>query len=494
MASVRGEKDGQPGFAHQINGEWRFIADDPANAPGADVFFPGTNQKIAGGAPGAAIIGFGEQITNAATRGEAAVDTISQLGEESPEQTAAQIEFKEIQRLLAPLEEAHPFATAVGQSVPGFLLPSAKAAQTIGGVAEGMLADPENPILGGALGGVGGFLGGLLGQKLASAVAARSSGAAGRLAAKGVPTTLAQRTGSATEKSIEGGLQAIPVIGAWAAAPLRAQQRALNRGAQSVFGYEGALTRKGLGEVKAGISKQFQKVQSAIPDQVLDPNLIKKLNAAGVVDDATNDFIKASGIADGEALMAIRSNLNSDMADAFLNANRKEGRQLQSMLGELDNVIEAGLPDQLVGQWATARKQWQFLTAITKGKAINGQGDVALASMTSALDKIYPNFRVGADLPGAAKGFGELVQALDELPKALQSSGTAERAAAASLLSGSSAIVASPLAVLPALRAAGQAGVDVGATAGIAGANAVLPAVSQALEGFVPEEENNAAP
>jgi len=494
MASVRGEKDGQPGYAHQIRGEWRFIADDPANAPGAEVFLPGTNQQIAGGAAGAALIGFGETITNAATRSEAAVDTLSQLGQDDPQQTEAQTEFKEVQRLLAPLEESHPFTTAVGQSVPGFLLPSAKAAQTVGGMAEGALADPENPILGAALGGAGGFLGGLLGQKLASAVAARTSGAAGRLAAKGVPTTLAQRTGSATEKSIEGGLQAIPVIGAWAAAPIRAQQRALNRGAQSVFGYEGALTRKGLGEIKGGIQKQFQEVQSAIPDQQLDSALVDRLTDAGVIDDATKEFMQGFGIADGEALMAIRSNLNSDMADAFLNANRKEGRVLQSLLGDLDNTIEAGIPDNLVGQWATARKQWQFLTAITKGKAINGEGDVALASMTSALDKIYPNFRVGADLPGAAKGFGELVQALDELPKALQSSGTAERAAAASLLSGSTGIVASPLAALPALRAAGQAGVDVGATAGIAGANAILPAAAQALEGFVPEESDTGTP
>ena len=350
------------------------------------------------------------------------------------------------------------------------MLPASKAAQTVGGVAEGTLADPENPFLGGLIGGAGGFLGGVIGQKLANKVAARASGAVGRLTARGVPTTLAQRTGSEAERSIEAGLQAIPVINRWAAAPARAQQTALNRGAASVFGFEGRLTPKGLGEVKAGISKSFQQVQRAIPDQQLDSVLIDRLDDAGVIDQATKEFMQGFGIVDGEALMAIRSNLNNDMADAFINANRKEGRQLRSLLNEVDEIITSQMPDELVGQWATARQQWQFLTAIRKGKAISGAGDVNLASMNSALKAIYPNFRVGQELPGAAQGFGELIQALDELPKALQSSGTAERAAAVNLLTNPlSSATGIAGGILPAARAVAQPGADVGVAGRLAG-------------------------
>ena len=496
------DETGETGRFHLIRGEQRFIPNDPEAVPGASVNLqfdlPGerfdidTGLQLAGGAAGAALIGFGETIANTQLRGEAAIDTLS-----GREGTEAQQEFAEVKSLLAPLEAEHPFATAVGQSVPGFLLPSSKAVQTLGGIAEGITADPENPILGGVLGGAGGFLGGVIGQKLAAKVAARVGGPAGRLAARNIPTTLAQRNpANATEQSIEAGLQAIPVINRWAAAPARAQQRALNRGAAQVFGFEGKLTPAGLGTIRKGISKSFRQVEAGIPDQVLDPALIKRLDNLDALDDATLDLLTStSGVIDGEGMMAIRSSLNNDMADAFINANRKEGRRLQSALTEIDDLITAQMPEALVAQWATARKQWQFLTAITRGKAISGTGDVNLASMRNALQKIYPNFRVGAELPGSAQGFGELIQALDELPKALQSSGTAERAVAAAALTGGSLVApgttagGAGLATLAAARAVGQPGIDVGSLAGRAIARRIERPIDEALADIDSEPE-----
>ena len=482
------DSDGAQGFVHTIRGEQRFIPNDPEATPGAEVFIG--DQQIAGGAPGAALIGFGETLENTGLRFEAAVDT---LGGETD--TEAQQEFAEVKQLLAPLEAEHPFATAIGQSVPGFLLPAARVAQTVGGVAEGVLADPENPILSGAIGGAAGFLGGTIGQKLASRVAARGTGAAARLTARGVPTTLAQRSGSEAERTIEAGLQAIPVINRWAAAPARAQQSALNRGAASVFGFEGALTPKGLGQIKAGISRSFQQVERAIPDQQIPEGLLTSLTESGVMDKATREFIELTGVADGEALMAIRSALNDDMADAFLSANRKEGRQLKFLLGEVDDLITSSMPDALQAQWATARQQWRFLTALRKGKAISGEGNVNLASMNSALNKIYPNFRVGTDLPGAAQGFGELVQALDELPKALQTSGTAERAVAAAALTGGGIVAPGTtaggvgLATLATARAVGQPGVAAGGVAGRQVGRAIEGPISETVNDLLAEPE-----
>ena len=451
---LRNDATGEFGRLHMIRGKQRFIANDPQADPAADI-----------GPLGAALIGFGETLSNTALRAQAAADTLT-----GKTGTVAQTEFADVKALLAPLEEDHGFAIALGQSAPGFLLPASKVVQTVGGVAEGLLADPENPILGGILGGVGGFVGGVLGEKIGAAVTARLGGAVGRLASRNIPTTLAQRTGRPAEQGIEAGLQAVPIISSWAARPARAQQRALNSGASSVFGYEGKLTTKGLGDIKFGMQKSFREVEVGIPDQVLEPKLLARIDDAGALDQATKELMdETAGILDGEALMAIRSSLNNDMADAFINANRKEGRKLRGILNEVDALIESGLGPRLTEQWSTVRKQWQFFTAITKGKAINRAGDVNLATMNNALDKVYPNFRFGRELPATAKGFGELVQALDELPKALQSSGTAERvAAAAAITNPLKSALAIPTAILPAGRAVGQRGVDVGATFGIA--------------------------
>jgi hypothetical protein len=479
-------EDGVVGRYTLIRGEPRFIPDDPLNKPGAEVFLPDFtglgDVQVAGGATGAAVIGLGESITNADTRFNAAVDTL-----QGRAGTEAQQEFADIKELLGPLQKDHPFATAVGQSIPGFLLPSAKAAQTLGGAAEGALADPENPILGGAIGAAGGFLGGVIGQKLATRVAARGSGAAATLAKRGIPTTLAQRTGSELDKAVESGVSAIPILSSWLTKPARAQQRALNRGAGSVFGFEGKLNPEGLGQVRAGISRSFDQVQAAIPDQQLPGELVERLDDLGVLDKATKEFMQGFGLADGEALMAIRSNLNNDMADAFINANRKEGRQLRAALNEVDDLITGSMPEELVQQWATARQQWQFLTAISKGKAITG-GNVNLASMNTALRSIYPNFRFGKDLPGTAQGFGELIQALDDLPRALQSSGSAERAAATAALTGVGFAEPSTLALplLATARAVGQPGIDVGATAGIAASRPLERAIADALQSSEP--------
>ena len=471
------KETGEQGRFFNIRGERRFIAEDPLDAPGADVFLPGPTQRgpIAGGSIGAAIIGFGETLSNTALRARAATDTVR-----GRQGTDAQTEFAEVKSLLAPLEAQHPFATAVGQSVPGFALPASKAVQTFGGGVEGLLADPDNPFLGAALGATGGFIGGALGERLGRAVLARGTGAASRLAARNIPTTLFQRTGNESEKLVEAGLQSLPIVSRWANAPIRAQQSALNRGAASVFGFEGALNREGLGIIRNGIQKSFQQVESAIPDQVLDDVLIKRLDELGALDDATLELLTStSGLVDGEGMMAIRSSLNNDMADAFINANRKEGRRLQSALAEVDELITAKMPQAMVEQWSTARKQWQFLTAISKGRAITGAGDVNLATMRNNLDKVYPNFRFGKDLPDTAAGFGQLVTALDELPKALQSSGSGERLMASAILTGSASVAGAiepttlAIPVLAAARAAGRPGVSAGATLGRAAARTV---------------------
>ena len=467
MASevFRNDETGQLGRFHLIRGEQRFIPNDPAADPAAGV-----------GALEAGVIAAG----SFADPSQLGARFGAVFGDEDDQATVSESEA-----LLGSLREAHPIATAVGETVPSLIFPGGKIAQTVVGGVEGALLNTENPFLGAAVGATGGLVGGAIGERLGRAVAARGTSAAARLAARNIPTSAAQR-GVRGARVLETGLEAIPVLSTWVRAPARAQQRALNRGAGSVFGFEGKLTPKGLGEIKRGISKSFDQVERAIPDQQLPSELVDALDSAGVIDKATKDFMEGFGIVDGEALMKIRSNLNSDMADAFINANRKEGRQLRGLLTQVDDLITEQMPDALQQQWRTARQQWQFLTAIQKGKAISGTGDVNLASMNTALKQIYPNFRVGADLPGAAQGFGDLVQALDELPKALQSSGTAERGTAAALLLGSGVVAATEPSglIAPVLAAAtvvAQPGSRAGAATARAGGNLITEAIDDAL-------------
>ena len=146
---------------------------------------------------------------------------------------------------------------------------------------------------------------------------------------------------------------------------------------------------------------------------------------------------------------------------------------MQTALEYMDNQIKQSIGPELSDVWAAAKNKWQFFTAIKKGKATGRDGSVNLGSMSNALETIYPNFRVGRDLPGVGEEFGQMVDALQQLPKGLQSSGTGERSAMAGLMLGGAG-AASPASggaslLLPlslAMRASGQPGSGYGGAVG----------------------------
>jgi hypothetical protein len=428
------DETGQYGYVHTINGQPRFIAD--SDNPAEDV-----------GPFGAALIGAGQMVSTTPERVQAVFGDEEALA--SVEQTEA---------LMRPLREDHGFATGIGESVPGMLVPGAKLAQTAVGAAEGALLDVNNPERGAAISGALSFLGGELGERAAGAIIGRlNKGAVGELARQGVPTTAAQRSGSVTQRNIEAGLEAIPVLSNWLRRPVAAQQAALNRGAGQVFGYEGALTPKGLGEAKGIVSRQFDEVEQAIPDMALPQHIADQVENLNILDATERKLVDLTGNLDGEGWLRVRSTLNEQMADLAMEGATDASRQVRMTLNQVDDIIEAGIDNPATMElWQQSRQQWKFLTALGRGQSVSGAGDVNLRSMVSSLRTIYPNFRFGRELPGAAQDFGNLVTALDELPKALQSSGSAERGTAAAILLGGAGTVEPNSLILPAVLAASQ--------------------------------------
>ena len=362
--------------------------------------------------------------------------------------------IQEQDELLAPLREDHPIATAVGEAIPAALIPGGKFAQAAVGAAEGALLDPENPFIAAATGAAGGFIGGAIGDRLSQAIAKRGSSAAARLAARGIRTTAAQR-GDPVASVVEQGLEALPGANIIAAAPIRQQEKMLGKGASQVMGIEGPLTKEGFAEAFGRAGKDLDIVQDAIPDTVLPLELEKMLDGLNVLDVDERSLIDISGILDGEGLMRIRSALSESMADAALDGKTAVARQHRAALNQLEDLIEKQLPDEMVDLWTDARARWRFGLAAKKTNAINAQGGVNAKTMNNALNTIYPNFRIGTDLPGRAKEFGQLLDALNELAPRKASSQTAERLAGAAMLTGGVPLAASQPGILaiPALAA-----------------------------------------
>jgi len=201
--------------------------------------------------------------------------------------------------------------------------------------------------------------------------------------------------------------------------------------------------------------KDLDIVRDSIPDTVLPLELEKMLDGLNVLDVDERQLIDVSGILDGEGLMRIRSALSEDMASAALDGKTAVARQNRAALNQLEDIIERQLPDEMVDLWTDARARWRFGLAARKTNAINASGGVNAKTMNNALNKIYPNFRVGTDLPGRAKEFGQLIDAMSELVPGRASSQTAERGIAAGILlgGGAAATVEPTSAIVPALAA-----------------------------------------
>ncbi len=304
------------------------------------------------------------------------------------EQEALKARSDRANRLYAPIQEAHPIATAVGESLPTLVVPGGgvKAGQTALKVA-GKLAlssavpaaleygTPEERAKRAALAGAGAVVGGVVVPKVAGVVAgagkAALKGLAGEitpaalaLAAKakamGIPVNAAQLGDSKFLKTLASSLEQMPFTGA--AKTAAAQRKAFTQAVTETFGERAdKLTPEVYAAAKSRLGAQFDELAARNTLNVT-PELSTKLGsilkeAAGtgnddsikavknIIDRVTTQAEHSGGPVPAQlsaVLDAAGKPIVTKAASSTPASSKLAGATYSSIDTELSNIIKAG--------------------------------------------------------------------------------------------------------------------------------------------------------
>jgi hypothetical protein len=163
----------------------------------------------------------------------------------------------------------------------------------------------------------------------------------------------------------------------------------------------------------------------------LVPETMRAPVVANTVDDVLNMAQQHGHRIPGEVYQAVRSRLERMRSSAA--RDPELANTLRTMREALDDAMEKSMPGPRQGQWKDVRSQYKNLLTIEK--ALSGAGDDAVNGLISPAA-----LRTAAKIQGKraySRGkddLGELARAGKAVMKPLPQSGTAPRAAAASLL------------------------------------------------------------
>lgn len=392
----------------------------------------------------------------------------------------SQVEYENA--LHQPLIDAHPIASAVGESLPALAIPVGGEAATalgaagkmaVAGAAPGALeygsvSDRAGAAAGGAVGGV---LGGVVAPKVA-AVAANAGttalkGLVGNitpealtLAAKakslGIPVNIAQLGDSKFLQTLNSSIQQMPFTGGAKAAS--EQRGAFTRAVSRTFGEDtDKVTPDIYASAKSRLGSQFDDL-AARNNLNVDPALKIKLGAiqdqaTNMADDGTiravNNVIDRIGeqsktvpSISGQGATFLPGEAYSSV-DSMLGNAIKNGGEKAAYLKNIQGVLRDGM-DQSISPadqqaWQQTRSQYRNLKAIRDvvGKDA-GDGNIPPALLMSALNnnnagKEAMAMGVRGDLGDLGRIGRQFVQ--DKVPN----SGTAQRAMAMGLVGGGGA-------------------------------------------------------
>lgn len=333
---------------------------------------------------------------------------------------------------IAPVEQAHPIATALGEAAPmmasGPVGMAALAGLSYGTPAE-RLKDAAGAFIGGKLGQGLGYLGGRIAQPIRGAVSNATQKAADLLDQYGIKALPSQQTGSVPLGYMESVLSKLP-----GGSPIRAaaadQQSALNKATMSAMGGEGdAVTPEALNAAKQTVGSQFESIPAGhtvvLDDKVanslngIESDYMKNLSAdqKGVVGSYLDDIRNAGDTIPGETYQKWRSRIAA-------RANSTQDSELKGALTgiyrTLDDAFNRSATGTAVQDYATARAQYRVQK--TLGGLANVTGNVSPARLATA----------AKNLPGQGGDLAQLGQAM----KALPDSATAQRLFYQGLLSG----------------------------------------------------------
>lgn len=302
------------------------------------------------------------------------------------EQEALKGRSERVERLYTPIKEAHPIATAVGESAPSMIIPVGGAGATVLGTVGKLAASsaipaaleygtPEERAKRAALAGAGAVVGGVVVPKIAGAVVGAGKAAlkglagnitpealalAARAKALGIPVNAAQLGDSKFLKTLASSLEQMPFTGGAKAAA--AQRSAYTAAVAKTFGEDvQKVTPEVYSAAKKRLGQQFDELAAR---NNLDVTSGLKTKLSGIVQNAestaSDDTIRAvKNIMDRVTEQAQNTGgrspaVLSDVLDSAGNrivtraasetpvSTKLAGKVYSSIDSELSNIIKAG--------------------------------------------------------------------------------------------------------------------------------------------------------
>lgn len=418
-------------------------------------------------------------------------------------------------RVYQPLQEAHPVATAVGETLPSMAVPIGGAgtvAGTVGKLAlQGALVPAlqygsvedraKNAGMGAASSVIGGTVLPAVGRvagsavrRVAGALSPEISPEVAALATQaqrlGIPVSRAQLSDSAFLKTLASQVEKMPFTGGTATRNI--QQDAFNRAVSRTIGEDSPVVNQELyNTAKTRLGNEFERLSSQNNLQVT-PALMSDVNSV---------ISNADRFGTGDAARVIR-NLASDLRDKLdpstmtipgaayqamdsqMSKLMKSGDPTSVFIGDLRDAIRTGMDHSIsptdAASWMNVRGQYRNLKAIRDivGKA-GVDGDISPAQLMGRMNANNASKEAMAmgergDLGTVARIGRQFVQ--DRIPN----SGTAQRLVAASLAGGSAGIVGlAPAATMAATAATTGRMLNSALNTGASGARALASSTAR---------------
>jgi hypothetical protein len=349
------------------------------------------------------------------------------------------------------------FAGTAAATVPAMFVPGANTYAGAGLLGAGMglltpTVEGESKVTNAAVGAGAGVIGQGIGNAIGRAirpVRSELSPEAARLAqeaaARNIPLTAGQATGSRPLQITESVMENLPFTSGPQLAQRQAQREAFNRAVGATFGApENAITPEVAGAARNRIGQTFtdlsarnaanvdNAVLGRISGVIDEANRYNTPDVARVIGNYADDImsrIDANGEIPGQAYRALDSQMGRTMRGSSNGDLRNYVGQLRDVMREaMDGSISAA--DQEA--WRQARREYANLMTVAPLAAKSETGDVSARTLLSAANQSNRNARFGGESELAELGRIGRAFVADQIPN----SGTAQRQFVQSLITG----------------------------------------------------------
>lgn len=325
-------------------------------------------------------------------------------------------------RLFQPVKDAHPIASAIGETAP--VLASGVltgGTSLMGGAAAGAIpsllsyGSPEERLKRGAVDAAGGAAGVMLGRGVSrllkpAGVAAQGApdaalDAANRIGYKPLPS---QVSGNPAMANFENYLLRTPGSSGTMQRVVDANQTALNRAGAKAMGEAADSLDEGVfAAAKTRIGGEFDRLGTITKPDLSGKflNTLAKIDAdnaargsfrSGEIDKLIDKGLDlaANNNLDGKAYKEIRTALANQSQSAYRAGDATTGAAYKELYSALDDAAKSSLGKADQEAWDVARKQWKAFKTLTKSNVAEA-GNVSAARTAAAVRGQGPALRTG---------------------------------------------------------------------------------------------------